>query len=225
VRAPIALTAALLAASPAAAQVDHDLRGWLNVNAQGRIAGRALFYAEVQPRVGDDLARLRQILLRPAIGYQLTPRVSVWQGYAHVENPQAGPDGPSEDRSYQQLTWIVPAGSRINLQSRTRLEQRWQSNGRDTGWRAREFVRAAFLPAANPKGVAPLVWSELFWALDDTDWGARSGFDQIRLFGGVDVPVSGKLRGEIGYLNQIVNQRAGRTAMNHVASLTLYWRP
>jgi len=221
------LLAAVLPAlpAPAAAQIDHDLRAWVNLNAQGTIAGRTLFYVEAQPRVGDDLARLRQLLLRPAIGYRISDQVSIWQGYAHVENPQAGRDGPNEERSFQQLSWSVPTGPAVSLSMRTRLEQRWQSNGRDTGWRARHFVRAAFPLAGRGKGVAALAYGEVFVALNDTDWGARGGFDQGRAFLGLDLPVVPRLRAEAGYLNQTINQRAGRTGMNHVAAFALYWRP
>ncbi len=66
--------------------------------------------------------------------------------------------------------------------------------------------------------------SELFWALNDTDWGARSGFDQVRSFGGVEVPVGGKSTLELGYLNQTINDPGGQRRMNHGVSIAAFIR-
>ena len=63
-----------------------------------------------------------------------------------------------------------------------------------------------------------------FAALNSTDWGQRAGFDQLRSFVGGEIKLMGKSTAEIGYLNQLINQRSGNQRMNHVASITLFFR-
>lgn len=77
---------------------------------------------EVNPRFGDDVSELDQLLLRPAIGYKLNDRFSVWQGYAWVGTYQ--PSLREEDRLYQQLTYLEKF-SFVKVVSRTRLEERF----------------------------------------------------------------------------------------------------
>ncbi|MGJ3627785.1 DUF2490 domain-containing protein [Sphingomonas sp. MMS24-JH45] len=96
-----------------------------------------IYFAEIQPRVSRNLADVDQLLLRPAIGVQATPDLQLYLGYAHVEEPAAK---QNEERLFQQATLFVrdvPG----ELQSRTRLEQRWRTDGRDTGWRLRQMLR------------------------------------------------------------------------------------
>ncbi len=66
------------------------------------------------------------------------------------------------------------------------------------------------------------MWDELFLPLNDTDWGARSGFGQNRAFGGLGVTLDPqrKVTLEFGYLNQYVNRR-DTDLMNHIVSLAL----
>ncbi|MBS0152220.1 MAG: DUF2490 domain-containing protein [Nitrospira sp.] len=43
---------------------------------------------------GDDVTNIDQLLLRPALGYQLTENLSLWQGYAwvgHFNQPHTPP--------------------------------------------------------------------------------------------------------------------------------------
>jgi hypothetical protein len=90
------------------------------------------------------------------------------------------------------------------------------------GLRLREMVRLEIPVARN--GLAVLGYAELFLALNDTDWGARSGFDQLRSFVGAEIPLAGKSTIELGYLNQTIDQPAGRRRMNHALSLSLFFR-
>jgi len=220
------IAAAIAAATPfvAKAKTSQDEQAWVNLTAIGPVSGDIVYFAELQPRFGDGVSRLDHVLLRGAIGWKLSPSVTVYQGYAHVETPvKNGPDF-NEERSFQQLSWNIGKPWGGELSSRTRLEQRWRSDGGDTGWRLREMLRYEHALSKDRQGSAALLWSELFVALNDTDWGARSGFDQLRTFVGVELPIGGASTAEIGYLNQTIDQTLGRTRINHAASVTIWFR-
>ncbi|MEC3949346.1 DUF2490 domain-containing protein [Sphingobium sp. HWE2-09] len=219
------LTASLaLFAIPANAATSEDEQFWLNLTAMGSIKGKLVYFAEIQPRVGDGMSRVDQSLFRGALGWKLSPTITLYQGYAHVVTPIEGGRDINEERSFQQLSWVLGKPWGGELSSRTRLEQRWRSNGDDMGWRVREMLRYEKPLRPGSDAVNALVYAEGFAALNDTDWGARSGFDQLRSFVGAEVGLPGASTLEVGYLNQVINQRAGNTRVNHVASVTLFFR-
>jgi len=220
----LSAAAFLSLAAPAVAQTTNDEQFWFNATVMGAVGGDLVYFAEVPPRIGDGVSRLDQLLLRPAIGWRISPQVTVYQGYAHVVSPVEGGKDRNEERSFQQISWTLPASRRGEIQSRTRLEQRWRSDGRDVGHRLREMIRGEYAFAESGRGVRALGSVEAFVALNDTDWGARGGFDQLRTFAGVEVPLTGRSTIEAGYLNQAINQPAGRTRMNHVLSLAVFFR-
>ncbi|HEX7857371.1 MAG TPA: DUF2490 domain-containing protein [Sphingobium sp.] len=204
----------------ASARETHDEQLWVNITGMGSIKGDLVYFAEIQPRIGGGVSRLDQLLIRPAIGVKLSDSLTVYQGYARVRTPVAGRVDTSEDRSFQQISW------KLNKQfsSRTRLEQRWLSTGNDMGWRLREMLRLAVPLSREKQAVSALGYVEGFFALNDTDWGARSGFDRVRTFIGAEVPIGGKSTLELGYLNQMVNQARRSDTMDHVASISVFLR-
>ena len=218
----VASVAAL--AQPAAAETTHDEQAWVNLTAMGPVSGDLVYFAELQPRIGDGVSRVDQLLLRGAVGLKISPAVTVYQGYAHIVTPVEGGRDVNEERSFQQLNLALGKPWEGELSSRTRLEQRWRSNGSDMGWRLREMVRYERPLQPSSNAVNALVSAEAFLALNDTDWGGQAGFDQLRSFVGVEVPLSGKSTAELGYLNQLINQTGGRTRMNHVASVSVFFR-
>lgn len=210
-------------ASPLLAQTAHDEQAWVNLTALGSVSGDLVYFAEVQPRFGNG-ARLDQLLLRGAVGWKLSPSATLYQGYAHVVTAIEDGRDLNEERSFQQLSLALGKPLGGELSSRTRLEQRWRSNGGDMGWRLREMLRYEHPLKPGSDAVNGLAWTEAFVAFNDTDWGARSGFDQLRTFVGAEVGLPGASTLEVGYLNQTINQTAGRTRMNHAASVTLWYR-
>lgn len=211
------------AAMPAAADTRHDEQIWVNLTAMGSLKGDLLYFAEVQPRFTDGAGRLGQLLVRPALGVRLSDRLSLYQGYAYVPTPRQGERDLREHRSFQQLSWMIAKPMGGELSSRSRFEQRWRRDGGDTGFRLREMLRFEWPVAGN--GLAALGYAEGFIALNDTDWGARSGFDQLRSFAGMEIAVAGRSTIELGYLNQYVREPAGRRRMNHILSFSLFLRP
>ncbi|MAN11042.1 MAG: DUF2490 domain-containing protein [Pseudomonadota bacterium] len=217
--APLALSA-----SPLRAATSEDEQFWLNLTSMGSIKGDLVYFAEIQPRVGDGVSRIDQALFRGALGWKLSPAVTLYQGFAHVVVPVDGGHDVNEERGFQQLNWTMGKPWGGELSSRTRLEQRWRSDGDDMGWRLREMLRYEKPLRAGSDALNALVYAEGFVALNDTDWGARGGFDQLRSFVGAELGLPGASTLEVGYLNQLINQRGGDTRVNHVAAVTLFFR-
>ena len=210
--------------SHAQARTTEDEQLWVNLTAMGPVSGKLVYFAEVQPRLGDGVSRLDQLLLRGAVGWKLSPNLTVYQGYAHVTLPVDGARDVNEERSFQQVSWIMGKPWGGELSSRTRLEQRWRSDGNDMGWRLREMVRYEKPLRPGSNAVNALIYGEGFIALNGTDWGAKGGFDQVRGFVGAELGLGGASTAEIGYLNQYINQRRGNARAHHVASVTLFFR-
>lgn len=210
-------------AGAADARTTEDEQVWFNATIMQTTGSGFAWFAEVQPRFGDGANRLQQLILRPAVGWQVRKDLTVFVGYAHVAMPRQSARDRNEERVFGQVSWTVGKLGGGTLSSRSRLEHRTMSNGDDTGWRGRQMVRYVH-PLATPAEPRMLVSSEMFWAFNKTDWGARSGFDQVRSFGGLELPIGGKSTMEVGYLNQLINDPAGQKRMNHVASISAFIR-
>jgi hypothetical protein len=215
---------ACLLGTSAAAQTAHDEAVWINGTVAGRVDGPVVFFAEVQPRISDGVSRLGQLLLRPAIGYELSKHVTIYQGYARVIDPVAGGADRHEDRLFQQVTWNVGRIGRMEVQSRTRLEQRWRSDGPGMSLRARQMMRFEYPLAPGKRRIAALGSTEGFVGLKSAEWGGVTGFDQLRTFVGLEIPLPGTSTIEAGYLNQTRDAPGRRTNMAHVASLSVFVR-
>ena len=221
-RALLAFALALLPVAPALAETRHDEQIWVNATIFGTIKDRLIFFAEAQPRFGSGVSRLEMLLLRPAIGWKASSTVSLYQGYGRVISPIEGGRDRKENRLFQQISWTIDTSERHDLSSRTRLEQRWRNDGDDMALRLREMIR--YEVATGRKGLALVGSAEGFFALNDTDWGVRSGFDQLRSFAGVEIAVKGRSTIELGYMNQIINDPGGRRRMNHIGALNIFIR-
>lgn len=195
----------LAAIVPAARAQDSDTQAWGLFTFNARFSDGLRLYAEVQPRQGDDLRHFRQLLVRPAVGYQLNRHASAWIGYAWV--PTFIPMYRNEHRVFQQFLYEnnVPGYA---LSNRTRLEERSIQNARELAWRVRHQFRAYHrLDRANKWGL--VAYDELFWNLNSTPNGPQSGFDQNRLYFGGSHTFSPHVRAELGYLANHVNTPFG----------------
>ena len=189
--------------------VDNEAQGWFLNTAQGPMGGKWRLYFEAQPRIDGDGAR--QLLIRPAIGYQVTEKWSLWQGYAWT--PGFEPDR-DESRIFQQSVLnSSPFEVPLRFVNRTRLEQRWLQRSSGTSVRLRHMLRATYpLDAAERWSVA--AYDEAFATLNRTSGGPRSGFDQNRAFAGINCKLSQELTIEVGYVNQFVTAR--RDTLRHI---------
>lgn len=216
---PLALALVLLlgGAASTTAQVVSDERLWVNVTVQERAGTESpwRWYMEFGGRTRNDLNTLDQTVLRPAIGYDLTRRSTVWAGYVHLSNHPPGGGVISDHRAWQQYVWAHPALGGT-FQARSRLEERWIEGADAVAWRIRQQVRMN-LPVSTRAGLTLSGWEELLVHANNTSRTVR-GIDQNRFYGGLGVAVGRHARVEAGYMNQAVHVPAGLDRRNHVLS-------
>ncbi len=221
------VAASALFVGVAFAQTKDDGEIWTAIVLQGKLGAkdtpleRWRLWLDLHDRQRDEGQHLDTVIVRPGVGYALNDRMTVHVGYAAVWTDAAGRDTRLEDRAWQQLVWMIPVGD-LTVQSRTRLEQRFAETDGDTGWRLREFVKTT-VPLVEDKRTFVSAWDELFWDLNHTDWGQRTGFRQNRAFLGLGrfLDAGKKVSIEAGYLNQWVD-RPGEDKLNHCLSIWMF---
>jgi len=221
------LNLVFLAAGTARAGTFEDSGIWLAAIGQGSfetISPELRKYRwrfEGQARFLDNADDFSQGIIGVDLGYAFTDDMAVWLGYAWVPTSPIGGQNFDEHRIRQQLTWskkLTP----VTLSSRTLMEQRFLENGDDTGWRFRQRFGLAHPFSFEPR-FSLVGYDEVFFNLNDTNWGADSGFAQNRAFGGFGwgFDASRRIRTAIGYLNQFIRRPSADDAMNHILSINI----
>ena len=204
------------ATAPVSAQTIEDGRTWWNVTLQERAATASpwRWYVEVQGRMRDGVDALDQLLVRPAMAYDLTSRSSVWIGYGYTPGFPTSGDVLTENRAWQQYLWNRPF-ARAQLASRSRVEERAIEGNGGLAWRFRQQVRLTRV--LQPGRISAILWDEIFFHVNSTRRTA-TGLDQNRIFGGVGVTVNPATRVEIGYMNQYINSFNAPDRSHHILS-------
>lgn len=225
------LTAALLCmglgrAFDLQAETEQNNGLWMMKASQGVLGSKDSPYRwwlDAHLRYSDDANDFEQSIFRPGFGYALPKNHTLWAGYGWIANsPEIG-DTFHEHRFWQQHSWKTKVGS-FGLASRSRLEQRFREGSQDdTGWRFRQFIKLT-RPILDDGPLYWSLWDEVFLNLNDTDWGAESGLDRNRIFAGIGWKPKSMpyLKGEVGYLNQLIDRPSGIHRMDHLLSLNLF---
>lgn len=173
---------------------------YLTVSHSDKLQG----WYEVQPRFGENASEVNQLLLRLALGYKFNKRWSLWQGYAWT--PAFVPEYISENRIYQQLLYVRKYKSSDILMSRTRLEWRWIEEVPGTAVRFRTLLRGQF-PFDEEKVWSLVAQDEVFVNFNSPTNGPAAGFDQNRLFFGLNRRINEHLHFDGGYQWQTINTK------------------
>ncbi len=221
-RLPFAAALVALLTPVSAIAAENDAEVWLSGTANGSLSGKLLGALELGVRPTDDPGRRLTTLIRPSIGYQVSPDVSLWLGYARFTVRSEGRADIQENRVFQQVSLSIGNIAGGNLTSRTRLEQRMFEGRSDTGWRARQSLR--WVKPVGVKGLNAVLSSEVLVAFNSTDFGARAGFDQGRIFVGANLPISKGLSIEGGYMPRYVRRVNVSDRIDHIVPVTVAWR-
>jgi hypothetical protein len=227
-RTLVLVAAASLAPAIALAETVDDAGLWVALFAQGDLhqnecsCHQVKWWFDGQLRFLDDTDGFHQSLVRPGVGVTVADNLTLWAGYAWINTePIAGP-AFDEHRIWQQTTWSRDLDC-VTLSLRSRLEERFVETGDDVGLRFRQLVRLHRDLPALP-GLSLVAWDEIFFHLNDTDWGADAGVDQNRVFAGFGwkhTPES-PLRTEIGYLNQLIDNASSPDRSHHILSINFF---
>ena len=219
-----------LTSGTAHAQVVDDTGAWFALFSRGDLGpegpdNRFKWWFDGHARFFDDTDGFGLSIVRPGVGYTLTDSTTVWAGYGWIHaSPATRPDF-EEHRVWQQVTWSDQCGD-ASVGLRSRLEQRFLETGSDTGWRFRQFASYR-RPLAYSDRLTLVVWDEAFFHLNDTDWGAETGFNQNRIVVGMGWlcrRAQGR-RAEAGYLNNYISLPNRPDVANHLLSVNLFWNP
>jgi hypothetical protein len=181
-----------------------DLQSWTQIVATVNLdkQRRWFAYAEAQPRLGGDISRLERLLIRPALGYNLTSDVALFAGYAWTPtfmNNGYYEDFRNENRLWQQML-IKDKRWGLDWQHRIRQEQRFIEDAAGPSNRTRYLVRGSYpLSSSGDTGITG--YNELFVTLNSQHAGPKGGFDRDRIFFGPYVK-EGPARYEVGYLGE-----------------------
>lgn len=191
---------------------------WTQLFTQGKVGENLRVSAEFQPRYGFETKGFTTLMLRPAVGWQLSPAFTVWAGYAWT--PLLNPTWRNEHRLWQQGTHVMDLGT-FRLSQRLRLEERFIDGASTTAFRLRYQTRFAFA-LNNEKTFSAILSNEVFFALNSALPAASSGFDQNRLMIGANQVLCPELNMDFGYLWNAINSVAPKAnKTNHVLVLTL----
>lgn len=209
-----------VACCSAYAGVEEDGGYWFNLHMQGDLPMQNSGWSmDTNPRYRNEGKHLDYIYLRPAVFYKLNERSSLWLGHDRIIGHSAGKSAYYETRWYEQFQYQFNPISSVTFGSRSRLEERRRGGFQKTGHRLRQMIKAN-LPLKFHSKLSVVVYDELFVNLNHTDWGAKQGIDQNRIFIGGNWRLNKHTYFEAGYLNQFVNKTAVNLE-NHVVSATL----
>lgn len=210
------------------AQTADDTGLWLAALGNGEFKtlgdeSRLRWWFDAHYRLRDDTNGFNQSIVRPGLGYKLNKNQTVWAGYGWINTSPVAGDDFDEHRIWQQWT-ASPSLGCWKFLHRSRFEQRLVETGDDVGLRWRQLFRGQRVINHSPEW-SLVLWDEAFFNLNDTDWGAQSGFDQNRAFIGFGYKrfAESKVRTEIGYLNQFVDREEGADGLNHILSVNFFF--
>lgn len=213
------------------AQIVNQQSGWLAFFHSQRLSTKSGLHLDMQFRSADNLAYIRNVLIRPGYTYFFDSKKNATIGYAYILTDQgaANKNDLVEHRIWQQFIITTPIG-KIPLVNRFRLEQRFIERNVDQifSQRIRYFARAVvpFQKQETPKftkGTFIALQNEIFLNLQNKDLLNNKVFDQNRAYVALGYRLSEAIDLETGYLNQYI-KGLSNTTNNHIFQLAIYTR-
>ena len=182
---------------------DSDLGNWILLFGNKKINNKVNWHHEVQHRNYNAIGDLEQLLIRTGLGYSVANNTNLLLGYGFIrsENYTLADEKAvvNEHRIFQQVI-TKQSVDKLRLQHRYRFEQRFVEE--DFRLRFRYFLGLAYPLkeyAESPKELYLTMYNEIFLNTRD------NVFDRNRLYGGLGYKLNDKLRFELGYMNQFLN--------------------
>lgn len=199
---------------------ESNLGNWLIYIGNKKINSQWNLHHEVQYRNYNAIGDMEQLLLRTGIGHNLTENNNnLLLGYGFIQSQNyvtgmAEKVTVNEHRIFQQFITKQAIG-KVGVQHRYRFEQRWVEN-QDFKLRFRYFL-AVNVPIHQFDDTGRSLYASAYNEIFINNTGTK--FDRNRLYGGLGYRLSSKLRLELGYMNQFLNN-ANRDQVNVIMFLS-----
>ena len=189
--------------STAFADIDQRTKSWTNMDITGAVfnSDRWVYDLFSQARYNFAPGQYEQSRIEPALGYKITPNISLWLGDS-VIIPNAN-NVIRSNRIWQQLLWNVIPNNPVTIISRTRLEERQNYAEPQWSYVLRERLMV-ILPQIPTTPFAPVAFDELFVNLNHPNWVNSQVINENRIFAGVRILFKKTVSLDVGYLNQYV---------------------
>ena len=204
--------------------VNRQQGAWFGYINQTRFSDRWGMWLDAHARSTNFLGQGNQLILRVGASYYLTDNVRLMVGYAYTST-RLSPSGVMrpEHRPWQQIWWASRSG-RLNLSQWARAEQRFNhrivgdqlGEGYSFNWRFRynALLQIPIKGETIQPGIPNIVvQNEAF--INAGKQIVNNTFDQNRFFVGVSYPFSKQWLGQLGYMNQTVQQPAGNVFVSN----------
>lgn len=219
----LALAIASMASTNVYAGANGDFQTWIPININVKLTEQLRGFLEFQPRIGNDSSHLTSMMIRPAIGWAVTPTITLWAGYLVSFDSVGFTDKYlAENRAWQGLTWKdMTDDKQFIWEMRNRLEERFLAANGDPSFRWRTRLRVEYL-IPNFSALSVIASEELFVNLNDNDNNKQlqAGVQQNRAYIGLGYRFAPEFQIESGYLEQHVWRRAGSADQNNSVWMT-----
>ena len=202
----VIMTLALMVSTSVEATSDFQI--WIPININAKLTEHLRGFLEFQPRIGDNASNLTTAIVRPALGWAINDKASLWVGYL-MSADSVTPDSDVytiENRAWQGFTWKDTANEKQFIwEIRNRLEERFLPQNSDPSirWRTR-FRIEQLIPDWSSWSV--IASEEIFFNLNNNTNNAQlqAGAQQNRLYAGIGYRFAPEFQVETGYLYQHV---------------------
>jgi len=177
------------------------------------------YYIEPQIRFIDDDYLFNQTLQFGGLGYQINKNVVIFTGAGWIITKTPEGDSTHETRFWQQLNWLMLINSSLNINSRTRLEERKLTDAAQMAVRFRQRIWMR-VPFKKWERHSFSVNNEFFFNLNHPHWVSPYLLEQNRAFVGISTQLTKSMTADIGYLNQYARPSNTNTFSDHVFLLS-----
>ncbi len=205
----------------AALALDTYDKLWLGLNVLRPLSddGKWLYMVYSQLRFIDQSHPVQMYLIEGGVGRRFIPEASIWLGYRwSAHEPNNG--FYQTNRLWQQLLLDVNQSDAVRMQVRSRLEEIDHSHQSQPSFRWRERLYAEFKQFYYSM-MNPLVYDEVFFQLNKTNYTTHQFVSENRLFIGVNLWHEARAFWEVGYINQYEwsTPQNNQNSMSHILSI------
>ncbi len=209
--------------------VDNNLHGWFNYFGDHPF-GKSKWgvHLEGQYRRHELILSWQQLMIRPAINYDVNKNLTLTAGYANVRSYSYSDLAPASRATMEHRLWqqalIRYRVDKAALTTRVRLEQRFLGSATlaQPGYRYENRIRALEQITIPVRGRTYFTAYDEIWFYIKP-YVSRSVFDQNRAYAAAGFRVNPAVRVEVGYMNQALFQRSGLVReANHTLMVSLF---